>query len=238
MFEVYYNDAIVSGRGPTTPGLAASPKRSYTQDEIDGLGVDHLNTRIDKVGDLYVLRAFTAVIGGKKYIVERDVSFPHVSDDFSGWLIAKKPGPASVVIHDNALLNWGTWVTEFRERYYAQFGRTAFNLFTTIRGCCEVGKECEEEELCLDMNRVLLPDELPADQVDLPPPNPIEAFHELNTKLLQDARAALAEYVAAKSSEQNMMTAVASKKWDDLTKDEKDFVLRKTAEKLGIIKRD
>jgi hypothetical protein len=57
-----------------------------------------------------------------------------------------------------------------RERHYGLFGAKSFKIFGTIRSCCEPGKPCEPEELCIDVSRILLSDELPADQQVLGPP--------------------------------------------------------------------
>jgi len=230
MFDTYYNDSVVHPANHE-PGSAPPEARSVSPADVEESGVAfHLNTRVDRVGDLYVLRAFDAVYNRKKFRVERDTSFSHVGDNFSCWLLAREEGPFSVVVVDDAIINYGMHDPDLRQRYYDQFGYPIMKLFTTIRGCCEVGKQCEAEELCIDMNRFLLPGEIPADQADIPAPSKVvEAFQESNTKLFQDARTGL------EARRASVEGSVAAKKWDDLSTEERDFVMRRTAERLGII---
>lgn len=238
MFDVYYNDSVVRppGHGPEDDGNLSS-RRSYSDQEIAEKNVGmHLNTRVDKVGDLYVIRACKIIQNGVSLVIERDTSFAHPGDNFTCWLLAKEPGPVSVVVIDDAIVSFGMRVPDLRQRYYDQFGHPALKLFTTIRGCCEVGKACEAEELCIDMNRILLPDEIPADQAEMPPPsNVVEAFQESNTLLFQDARAAMNSLSASKDADSAAAAAVSGRRWEDLSNEEKNFAMRKAAEKLGIV---
>ncbi len=236
MLDFYYNNCVVN----TKFGEAARslPKRPYSQGEIDALNLtSHLNARVDVVGDQYVLRAFKFVLQGLKYFLPEDVTFKPAGEDFCGWLVARSAGgPASLVVVDEALLKYGSSIKELRDEYYRSFGHPINKLFYTIRCAQELGKPSESEELCVDMNRCLIADELPAELGEcIPTERSVEAFQESNSSFLRSVRAKMDEYNASRQHVRDMAASVGSKTWEQLDEEERSFVLRRAAENLGII---
>jgi len=198
---------------------------------IDSAGSpkDNANVRIDVVGDLYVLRAAQVVYSGRPYSIA-ETSFPHIAGDMQGWLWSKDGMNLDLIVVDTAIVSFGmdpAIIAEFHQTY----GDRVTTLFHTISHHHNLKTGVIVSGPNILVSRTIVSGQKPADQQTVVSQgNPKPAVTSVDGAVFPKAHA------NRESFQKSLRATTAQKTWDELNDQERAFVQRRLAEKMGLVK--
>ncbi len=212
----------------------------------DGVSNDSTQTnfRIDALENKYVLRACEFTHAGKVWKLPNDVAFEgdvgHPEYNLDGWLTAQPDGKVSLVVMDKAILKKISSSDEDKHllaKYYETVGRDRLlPVFTTISQHYVVATKKSIKGRFFLVTRCLKRGTIPADKVDSVPTSNVDIAFEESHPAITYAPVLRARVTHAKVQQQQM-SEISKKSWDQLNSDEQMRVMRETAERMGIIKK-